>query len=594
MKFTRLHTSAEVKDLLQFHNENSQSIVLDVETTSKDARDAKLIDVQISGKQEDEAVIFSAEKAPLLTDLLKSLVIVAHNYRYDAHVLFLHNVDLLSHTWRDTLLIGHLLDENRESYSLDSYVKEYWNDPYKEEFWSKYKSYGEASEEDRINYACRDVCYTERLYKQMLLDCDSGGLPATLIEHSARLQSALLQTEIAGIRVDTDYLQDLGVKLKARLDDLRPQMRSLVKDEVEILELEAWQKKIATYKTDKGKASVPRPSFSFDSASQLQRLLYSSLGLPVQRNEKTKSISTDYTSLERIKGEHPVIELIQENREVQKVYTAYVMGTLERMDQGRIYPQFRVAGTVTGRISHSNPNLAQLPKSGGVRGIYVPEPGWVLFAADYSQLEVVLEANLTGDKNLIRMLENGDSKHDLTARELGCDRDLAKTLNFASQYHCSHYKIAKLAGVSVAEGMRIWKRYWEIYSGPKSLKDQTDEEIDAGLPLVTCYGRKRRFPVMKRPNWHSDYRQGYNFKIQSPGADFMSEAFYLADDELRRRGVGKMLWTIHDEGVGTACQAYGDEAESVLVAAMESMAGKYKLAIPLRAQKSGPMLRWED
>src|SRR6185295_9183858 len=105
----------------------------------------------------------------------------------------------------------------------------------------------------------------------------------------------------------------------------------------------------------------------------------------------------------------------------------------------------------------------------------------------YSQLEVIIEANLTGDKNLIRMLENGESKHDLTARELGCDRPTAKTLNFALQYWCSHFKIAKLLGVSVDEGLRIWEKYWDVYSGPKQLKELTDKEVDQGIPLVTVY-----------------------------------------------------------------------------------------------------------
>jgi DNA polymerase-1 len=291
---------------------------------------------------------------------------------------------------------------------------------------------------------------------------------------------------------------------------------------------------------------------------------------------------------------HPVVRLIQENRELQKVYGSYVTGTLDRLDKGRIYPQFRVNGTVTGRISHSNPNLAQLPKAGGVRGIYIPDPGTVFISADYSQLEVAIEAHLTRDPNLLRIITEGASKHEITAAALGCSRDLAKTINFASQYHCTHKKIAKLAGVSEQEGLKIFNKFWETYAGPKKLKQQTDKEIDAGVVLTTCYGRKRRFAVRKRSEFDGDYRQGYNFKIQSPGADFMSEAFYLTSEELQIKGIGRGIVTIHDEGLIEAKEDYWEEAQALLVKNMEYMATKYKLTVPLKAQPSGKMLRWED
>ncbi len=545
-------------------------------------------------------MIFSSEHAHLLRHFDPKVVLVAHSYKYDTHVLFRHGVDLLSYTWRDTLLIGHLLDENRESHSLDSYVKEYFNDDYKEKFWAKHKSYEEASDAYKTDYACKDIVYTGKIYRRFIADLNEQGIPDSLLTHVHRLQASLLSTEIAGIRVDLDYLQELGVKLKRRIDEIQPQMRSMVKDEIEVIELAAWQKVIEGYKTDKGKSSAKRPEFSFESSKQLQQLLYGVLELPVQKNQKTRAISTDYDSLEKLKILHPVVELIQENRDLQKVYGTYIEGTLEKVDYGnreyqaRIYPQFRVNGTVTGRISHSNPNLAQLPKSGGVRGIYVPDRGRVFVSADYSQLEIAIEAHLTGDKNLLRILQDGASKHDITAEELGCSRDLAKTINFASQYHCSHHKIAKLANCSLDEGLRIWKKYWEVYSGPKRLKEETDKEIDAGLDLVTCYGRKRRFPKTKRNPWSSDYRQGYNFKIQSPGADFTHESLYLTGEELQKRGWGRACFDVHDECIIEANENIWEEAQQLLISTMESMAIKYKLSVPLKAKGSGKMLRWDD
>jgi DNA polymerase-1 len=452
MKFTRLNTKEELSSLLEYHESHSEFVVIDCETTSKHVREAELIDVQLSGRGKDEVVIFSAEIAPLLTNLNKRLVIVGHNYKYDAHVLFRHSIDLLDHTWRDTLLIGHLIYENRESYSLDSYVKELFDDDYKEKFWAAHKSYQAASDEDKIEYACKDIIYTTRLYEKLSQDLLRECIPNELVCHTHRLQSSLLRTEIAGIRVDLEYLEQLGIRIKGRINELEPQMRSLVKDEIETLELEDWSKELDKRKTEKGKANVSRPVFNFESSAQLSRLLYGQLGLSVQRNEKTKAVSTDYASLEKIKVDHPIVELIQENRDLQKVYGTYINGTLDRVHEERIYPEFRIAGTVTGRISHSNPNLAQLPKQGGVRGIYVPNRGRKLISADYSQLEVVIEANLTGDKNLIRMLENGESKHDLTARELGCDRIQLKPL---ISHSSTGVQLTKLPNSLIAQLMKV-------------------------------------------------------------------------------------------------------------------------------------------
>lgn len=594
MKFTRLDSAQEVRDLVEYHNRNSEFVVLDTETTSVNPRLAKLLDVQISGYGEDEAVIFSADKASLLADFSKRLVLVAHSYKYDAHVLFRHGLDLLSRTWRDILLIGHLLDENRESHSLDNYVKEYWNDDYKEIFWSKYKTYEEASEDDRVEYACRDIVYTDRLYRRFCYDLLVQNIPSGLVQHVHQLQASLLQTEIHGIQVDRGYLEELGVRLKQRIDELEPQMRSCIRDEIEILELEAWQKEIEKRKSEKGKARVPRPKFNFESSRQLQDLLYNMLGLPRQFNQKTKAVSTDYDCLERIKDAHPIVGLIQENRELQKIYTSYIIGTLDRLDGSVIYPQFRVNGTATGRISHHDPNLGQLPKTGGVRGIYVPNPGRRFISADYGQLEVIIEANVTRDVNLHRMLLSGSNKHDLTSKELHCDRAIAKKLNFAMQYWCGPRKVAKLLNCSETEGQKIYDKYWSIYSGSKRLKDKTDRMVARGEPLVNLFGRKRRFPPGHRTIWDKDLRRAYNFLIQGTGADITNRAFYLIAEELQKSGQGRALFTVHDEII---IEVNADTTEYWTKRLKEVMLGvgvELELQISLQVEVSKPCERWTD
>lgn len=579
-----------MKELISWLNSNAEWVALDLETTGLDGFKDDIVDVQVGWGE--EVSIFRSEFADELPAL--STRPVLHHGKFDIGFLARKGIDVTHWQYHDTMLLGHLLDENRDSYSLDSYVKELWNDPYKEEFWAKYKSYQEAPEEARYAYGAADILYTGRLYEHLLGSFEADEIPTLLLQHVHRLQYALLKTEIAGIKVDTEYLVNLGVNLKSKIETLLPQMREMVSLEADLVELCLWIKELDKRKTVKGKARVPRPQFSFDSSAQLQTLLYNHLSLPIQYNDKTKNVSVDDSSLERIKGQHPVVPLIQEYRGLNKVYTAYIDGTLERMRDGRIYPEFRVNGTATGRISHANPNLGQLPKTGGVRGIYRPEEGNVFLSADYSQLEVCIEANLTGDTQLARIFTEGLSKHDITSTELRVSRDTAKKLNFALQYWCTARKVAKLLGVTEHEGEEIWKRYWEIYSGPKALKERTDRCVDSGEHLVTAFGRRRRFPVRRRTEFDGDYRQAYNFLIQGTGADLTSRAFYLISEWLQEQCLGRGLFTVHDEILLECSEKHWKTVEDRLIYTMVSVGDEVGLKIPLKAESSGPMSRWQD
>lgn len=592
MTYKVLKTESEVLELIKWHNENSKHVVIDLETTGLDSFKDEILDVQITGREAEEVCIFSGNHVALLRGLEPRPV--GHNLRFDVTFLYRKGIDVTHWKYHDTLLLGHLLDENRDSYSLDSYVKELFHDDYKEKFWAKYKNYQDAPEEERWEYGAKDTLHTRNLYCSLLQRLAQDGTPQSLIDHVHRLQYSLLATEIHGVKVDVEYLTDLGVGLKAKIEDLLPRMRTMVELEADLVELELWQKELEKRKTDKGKAAVQRPTFSFDSSKQLQTLLYDHLGLPSQRNDKTKAISVDDASLEKLREHHPVVSLIQDYRGLHKVYGAYIEGTLERMRHGIIFPEFRVSGTKTGRISHSNPNLGQLPKSGGIRGIYTPKHNHVFISADYSQLEVCIEANLTSDPTLARIFTDGLSKHDITAKELHVSRDVAKTLNFALQYWCTHYKVAKLLGVSEKEGYEIWKKYWNIYAGPKALKERTDRAVNSGEPLVTAFGRKRRFQQRKRSLFDGDYRQAYNFLIQGTGADLTSRAFYLTSEWLKEKGIGRGLFTVHDELLIEVKADYVQEAEAKMLSFMTQTGDEIGLKIPLKAESSGPMQRWLD
>lgn len=569
-------------------------LALDLETTGLTRTD-KIISAAITGPGEHVA-FFGPEFLNELTNIASGTTLVFHNASFDLKMLAWAGVCLHdSYDYCDTLILSHLLDENG-SHGLGDLVERYFQDGYKKEFWSKYKKAQDAPEEELSRYNAKDVSYTLRLYNMFKDELENGAekIPASLVDHVHRLQRSLLSTEIAGIRVDTEYLMQKGVELKTRIEALLPKMRQSVKDEILNIECDQWCNELDKRKTDKGKAAVLRPRFSFDSSKQLLQLLYGQLALPAQVNEKTKKPSVDYDSLEKIKDQHPLVAMIQEYRELTKVYGTYIEGTLERMVDGRIYPSFNVTGTATGRISHSNPNMGNLPREGGIRGMFIPDCETVFISADFSQLEVCLSAHFTRDKNLLRIIEDGVSQHEITATSLGIERSLAKTVNFGMQYGCSHFKVAKILGVSNEQGKKAYEKYWETYAGQKRIMDDCKRKVDTGEPIISPFGRRRRFEVCKRPAWDSAYRQAWNALVQGTGSDCTSRAFYLTDKTLRGAGYGKALFTVHDEILCQVKKDTAEEAQKILIDTMQQVGEDLGLTVRLKAEGSGSMLRWED
>jgi DNA polymerase-1 len=590
LKITELVGKGSLAEWLK----NAAPVVsLDLETTDL-GKGSKILSGAVTGKDENEVAFFGPELLDELLSLPSGHHLVFHNASFDLKHLAWSGVRLLdSHSYTDTLILAHLLDENGE-HGLGPLVLKYYGDNYKEEFWKAYPKAELAPKWALAQYNAKDVHYTLRLHNKLRDLLHSDGVPVGLLTHVHALQRSLLATEIDGLRVDTDYLMQKGVELKTRIEQIIPQMRETVSQHIEVIECNEWVKEIEKRKTDAGRQRVKRPEFTFDSAKQLMALLYEQLGLEKQYNEKTKNLTCDWDALEKLKEKHPIIPMIQEYREKQKIYGTYIEGTLERMVEGRIYPSVNVAGTATGRISHSNPNMGNMPRDGGIRGMFIPDRGYVFISADFSQLEVCLSAHFTRDENLLRIVNEGASQHDITSASLGIPRALAKTVNFGMQYGCSHYKVAKVLGVSPEKGKEAYEKYWKTYSGQKRVMDECAAKVDQGVPIVSPFGRRRRFEVRKRQAWDSAYRQAWNALVQGTGSDCTSRAFYLADAQLRAAEIGKALFTVHDEIVITAKEEHAAEAEQVLLEAMSTVGQEIGLTVSLKAQGSGPMNRWED
>jgi len=596
MKFYHLTTEAEIRALIAYHNMKSEFCVYDFETDSKNPREAKLIDIQMSGYGEDEAVMFGAEFLPLLSDLTCAHVL--HNHRYDWKVAYLHGVDLRGKLVRDTMLMHHLHDENA-AHDLDTWVQEQYGDNYKSRFWAEHKTYPEATFEKRLDYGCRDVVYTGLLYHYLDHSLGAQRVPGTLVEHVHRLAAALLDTELSGIKVDLDYTMTMGAELKGDIVKTEREARELVKYECLALELQAWSKVIEKTYTPKGKKwqTLPKPEFNFAGSAQVASLLFDQLKLPPVFSKKTRSRTADDKALEALESQHPVIPKIRQLRKYSKMYGSFVEGVLERATGDRIYPEFNVNGTVTGRISHSNPNMGQMPSRGDwskIRGIFTPDEGHKLITCDYGMLEVVVAAHYSQDKNLLKIIHEGASKHDITAEALGVPRSVAKTANFAAQYLCGPRKFSEVIGCSEKEGEFYLNKYWEAYSGEKVVVDECRTKVDKGEPIINPFGRMRRFPAMFEKKWEreSAYRQAYSSLIQGTGGDLTSYAFYHIAELLKSTGMGRAWFTVHDEILVEAKTEHVEEVRAAVQKFMICAGEHIKLSVPLTVECSGGLDRW--
>lgn len=564
-------------------------ISLDCEYSEKDIKKARLLSISI-GVSPDLTYILEDFKV-VRNFIQQAECIFVWNGVVDQHILSRHSYPLEWSKCVDGMLLEHLVDE-RLNHGLGDFALREFNDNYKKEFWSKYETYQEAPKEEAYEYEMRDGCYTFAAgakYLSLLRD------KSELVRHVHRLQWALFNTEIEGIKVNEDLMKQTKSEMSQKIETYLPKLREEFDDYCKVWELQKWKKEIERRKTPHGRCGVVRPTFSFTSDSQLRELLYEDLylGLPVLEKTKKGSPSTSTESLTALAESYPTVRTILDYKETKAVYATFVEGMLNRVEDGRIYPGFFINGTATGRISHNNPNMGNLPRDGVIRNFFIPEDGNSIVGADYSQLEVVVEANLTEDPSLLKIILEGASKHDITAQGLGISRDQAKTLNFALQYGAGVFKISKILGVSNSDAQDIFDRYWKLYSGVKQLKDATNSDLARNGFVSNIFGRTRHFNKPENEfEKAKQERQAYNFKIQGVGADITNRATYLVAESFKNRNIGRLWFSVHDEIITEVKQNKIEEAKQVITTCMAEPNEFLNLKYKIESKLYGPLDCW--
>jgi DNA polymerase-1 len=423
-------------------------------------------------------------------------------------------------------------------------------------------------------YACADVDMTHRLVKVLEPELRERELWPLFTEVEMPLVPVLVEMEMKGVKLDVEYLEEMSRQLQGQLGDLEREIQEMV-----------------------GYA------LNVNSTQQLSDALFVNLGLPAQGVQKTKSghYSTAASVLEKLKGQHPVIDLILEQRELAKLKSTYVdaLPQLVNKDTGRVHTSYNQTGTVTGRISSSDPNLQNIPirteVGREVRRAFVAEEGSVLLAADYSQVELRILAHISQDPAMLDTFARGEDIHTSTAAFLfdvpldQVDREMrrvAKSINFGITYGMSGYGMAWRTGLSQQEATRFIEGYFSKYSRVKAYLDETKRKAREQGYVETLLGRRRYFPELRSGSKAhqnvraSAQRMAINAPIQGSAADIIKIAMIRLHRALKERGLKSgMTLQVHDELVLEV-----PEGELGVVAPLVKsiMEGAFQLDAPLK------------
>ena len=547
------------------------------------------------GEPAADASINQLPLATVLQALAPWLASPAHpktlqNAKYDRLVLLRHGL-ALEGVVMDTLLADYLRDANdRHGLEVMAQRNLGFTPTSYGELVPKGVSFAAVPIPAAAQYCGMDVHVTWRLTGLLReqLAALGAALPALLEQVELPLEPVLAAMEATGIRIDCPYLAELSTELATTLADLEIRAREA--------------------------AGV---DFNLASPKQLGELLFETLGLERKKSRKTKTgWSTDAAVLEKLEHDHPVVPLVLEHRTLSKLRSTYVdaLPALMEPETGRVHTDFNQAVTATGRLSSSNPNLQNIPIrtefSRRIRKAFLPQEGWLLLSADYSQIELRILTHLSGEDVLVQAYNDGDDVHALTARLLldkeevsSEERRLGKTINFGVIYGMGAQRLAREAGLPQAQAKEFLSRYKQRY--PKVFAYlELQERLALSLGYVeTILGRRRPFhfdpgglgrllgkdpltidlEAARRGGMEGQQlRAAANAPIQGSSADIIKLAMVHLHRTLRDQGLpARLLLQVHDELV---LEVAPEALEAVRDLTRHTMEEAVLLRVPLKVE----------
>ncbi|UCD41018.1 MAG: DNA polymerase I [Chloroflexota bacterium] len=594
--------SKEKLDNLVSELKVAEQISFDTETTSTDQMQAELVGISLAVDQQrgyylpvghlidDGKQLPKSEIIEALRDAFENPKIqkVGHNIKYDA-VLLARNGLRVKPLSFDTMIAEWLTNPTSRNLGLKNlaWVRLNIKMTEIEELIGKgrnQRSMAEVSIEDVAAYAADDAVVPLQLKTDLEGELSEKQAQELFKDIEMPLVQILADMEMAGIKLDVDYLAEMSEELSQRISSIKTQIYESVGEE-----------------------------FNLNSPQQLSEALFDRLQLtPPDRTQKTSSgfYSTAVGTLEAMKGDHPVVDWVLEYRELSKLKSTYVDALPQQVNPqtGRVHTSYNQAGSVTGRLASSDPNLQNIPirteLGRQVRRAFVAEPGKVLLSVDYSQVELRIVAHMSGDETMLEAFRYGQDIHAATAAavfDVPIDevtkeqRSRAKGVNFGLIYGMSAFGLSRYTDITLAEAEDFVNAYFEQFPGVKNYLEGIKRQAAEQEYVETLLGRRRYFPGLRtqtnRNIRNREEREAINSPIQGTAADIMKIAMLRVPGALSEAGLsGKMLLQVHDELV-LECPA--EELQQTAVLVSKVMQEAYPLKIPLQTDaRSGP--NWNE
>ncbi|WP_436795735.1 DNA polymerase I [Actinospongicola halichondriae] len=514
--------------------------------------------------------------APMLADgtvrasllrLLGTRTVAAHDAKVLLKALWEADLDI-GGLALDTTLAAYLLDPADSNYRLADLLQRYARLELPDDAGAPegQLDLGGDAEVPKALLAARAALATHVLAPKLLDALDAQGLRGLNDDIEVPLVRVLAKMELLGVGVDVEVLTRLRDRLTAEADALRQRI------------------------TDD--AGHP---FNVNSTKQMREVLFDELGLTPQKKTKT-GYSTDAQTLEKMRGEHPIIEHILRYREVEKLRSTYGESLLHDVaDDGRIHASFNQTVARTGRLSSENPNLHNIPVRSEMgkefREAFVPGEGYTLLVADYNQIELRCIAHLAEDPGLIEAFESGTDIHTETAaRVFGVEIDevqsdqraKAKMVSYGLAYGMEAYGLGQRLNIPTKEAAVILDAYFAAFPNVHAYMDRVVEEAREKGYTETLFGRRRQIPELSSSNVRirqAGERQAMNAGIQGLAADIFKVALVQLDRALEEQGLAtRVILQVHDEII---CEVPADEVEIARELVDRTMHDAAELRVPL-------------
>ncbi|MHA6698180.1 DNA polymerase I [Chryseobacterium sp. A301] len=564
---------------------SQKAVSFDTETTSLDELHAQMVGLSFSYKKGLGYYI------PISSDLTqaratlalfqpffesKEVIKIAHNLKYDYKILTRYGIQFEGPLF-DTMIAHYLLNPDGR-HGMDYLSEMYLNYepvPLERLIGKKGKnqlSFADLDIQTQTSYASEDADVTFQLYELFAPQLVTEGLDSVFETIEMPLLKVLAGMELEGILLDQAWLEKESQDLESDLRGLERQIFELVDQE-----------------------------FNLNSPRQLGEILFDKLELDAKaKKTKTGQYATSEEVLQKLLGKHEVIKPILEYRTLQKLKSTYVDALPTQIDpvDQRVHTRFSQTTAATGRLASLNPNLQNIPirtlRGQQIRGAFVAKPGCKILAADYSQIELRLIAEISDETNMLKAFQEGEDIHAATAAKLfdlpiqevsKSQRSQAKTVNFGIIYGQGAFALAEQTGLSRKEAKAMIEAYYESYPKLKAWMASQVENAKAKGFVTTLMGRKRHLKDINSANFvvraHSE-RNAVNAPIQGSAADIIKLAMIRIDQKLKEQNLEtKMLLQVHDELVFEVPE---NELELTTELVRHEMENAVETAVPLTVE----------